>query len=372
MSGPRPARLSGRAGLRARTAVSFGLGALLVASIMAGLTFVIAREYLLNQREEGATGQSFVNARLVRDALRDPTTDVAELLTSLRPDGRSEVATMVGERWFSTSVALTPESIPPAVEELVSSGVTARQRVDVNGEPTLVNGIPIVGLDLQYFELFPLRELERTLHTLAIALSVSAVVAALAGAVVGLFASRRVLRPLRDVAVTAGEITAGSLNRRLEVAVDPDLSPLTDAFNAMVDALQERIGREARFSSDVSHEMRTPLAAMSSAMSIARRRRDGLPPDLRQLVDVIDDQLASFEALTVDLLEIAKVSGAEELHLELVDPVTVVERFVETQTESIHVRVEYATGGRLGRQAPAPSGPHEPGEQRRPLRRWRR
>lgn len=288
---------------------------------MGSLTFVIGRSYLLDQREQGALRQSYLNARLVRSALTGPDVDVAALLTSLRPDGKSEIAVRLGERWYSTSVAVTSESIPSQLQAVVHRGGAAHQRLNIAGEANFVSAIAVPAAGFEYYELFPFAELAQTLRTLAAVLAVSAGVAAIAGVVVGLFASRRVMRPLRQVAATAGEIASGSLDRRLSVARDPDLSPLTDAFNEMVDALQHRIDREARFSSDVSHELRTPLAAMAAAMSVAERRRDTMPEDLAQVLDIIGDQITSFQALTIDLLEIARVdAGSVSLYREPIDP----------------------------------------------------
>ena len=342
---PAPARrLSGgakRAGLRVRTASSFALGALLVASIMAGLTFAIARAHLIDQRESGALRQSYLNARLVRDALDDPAVDVADLLTSLRADGRSEVAVLVGGRWFSTSVAVSQDSIPASLRTVTASEGAGRQLITVDGTPTLVNGVALPGASASYYELFPLLELDATLSAIRTALIVSAAIATAVGAASGLFVSRRVLLPLRQVAVTANDIATGRIDRRLDASGDPDLSLLTDSFNSMVDALQTRIRREARFSSDVSHELRSPLATLSAAIGIAKRRRDALPPDVGDLVDVIDDQVQRFQSLTVDLLEIARVdAGSADLHLEQLDPEIFVRRCLDSYDHPIDVVVE--------------------------------
>ena len=49
-----------------------------------------------------------------------------------------------------------------------------------------------------------------------------------------------------------------------------DLAVLTSAFNKMADRLQERIEREARFTSDVNHELRSPLTTVATALLGAR------------------------------------------------------------------------------------------------------
>jgi signal transduction histidine kinase len=74
----------------------------------------------------------------------------------------------------------------------------------------------------------------------------------------------------------------------------------------MIDDLEERIRREARFASDVSHDLRGPLTALSAAVSVVNRRRGQLPPEASQAIDLLDEQVASFNGLVVDLLEISR------------------------------------------------------------------
>ena len=58
---------------------------------------------------------------------------------------------------------------------------------------------------------------------------------------------------------------------------DPDLAPLVANFNGMVSALQERIDRDARFASDVSHELRSPLTTLNAGIQVLANNRDELP-----------------------------------------------------------------------------------------------
>ena len=79
----------------------------------------------------------------------------------------------------------------------------------------------------------------------------------------------RSLRPLAGVSRAAVAIAGGRLDTRLgSEAADPDLEGLTTSFNAMVDQLQARIEREARFNSDVSHELRSPLTTLSASLEV--------------------------------------------------------------------------------------------------------
>ena len=120
-------------------------------------------------------------------------------------------------------------------------------------------GVPIPSVRADYFEVFDLSDLDHTLRVLGLTLFVAGGITTILGTALGRFASTRSLRPLAAVSRAASAIAGGELDTRLDAdAADPDLEGLTNSFNAMVDQLQERIEREARFNSDVSHELRSP------------------------------------------------------------------------------------------------------------------
>jgi two-component system, OmpR family, sensor histidine kinase MtrB len=166
--------------------------------------------------------------------------------------------------------------------------------------------VPIPAIEGAYYELVPFVELDRTLGVIRNSLLGAAIVATLAGAVVGLWASRRVLRPVSDASQAAAKIAAGDLGTRLDVEADPDLAQLAIAFNAMVDALQRRIERDARFVSDVSHELRSPLTTLATAAQVLEARRDELPERSQVALDLVVDEIDRFESVVQDLLELSR------------------------------------------------------------------
>ena len=76
----------------------------------------------------------------------------------------------------------------------------------------------------------------------------------------------------RRVATTAGEIASGGFDARMAPESDPDLARLAKSFNDMADAVQTRFEREARFASDVSHELRSPITALTAAVEVLDSR----------------------------------------------------------------------------------------------------
>ena len=149
---------------------------------------------------------------------------------------------------------------------------------------------------------------------------VGSILAALLATFFGWSTSRRLLRPLSRVADAAGNIASGGLDTRLEEETDPDLNRLAGSFNDMADAVQERIEREQRFASDVSHELRSPITALTAAVEVLDARRDDLPDRSQQALDVVVGQVRRFDAMVIDLLELSRLdAGATDLNPEEVD-----------------------------------------------------
>ena len=114
-------------------------------------------------------------------------------------------------------------------------------------------------------------------------LFLASVITTLLGVLLGVFAARRAVRPVADAAQAAKAIAGGHLGTRLPPSDDPDLGVLAASFNDMASALQSRIERDARFASDVSHELRSPLMTLSASVEVMVARRNELP-DLGAIV----------------------------------------------------------------------------------------
>jgi two-component system sensor histidine kinase MtrB len=335
--GPRPLwRLS----LRARVTAGFALGALALSVTLAVVTYGLASSYLLRQREASTLRQAAVNARLVQVNLRAPAPDVPEILDALQTPAGSESVLARSGRWYATSLAVGRDELPVALREQVLTGTPALQRFRLRDGPRLAIGIPLPERDGAYFEVFTLAELESTLRTLALSLAGGAAVTTLLGMLLGRWASGRALRPLADVSHAAAAIAGGRLDTRLTADDDASLAVLALSFNHMADALERRIERDARFASDVSHELRSPLTTMVSAAELLERRRDQLSARGREALDLLTAELLRFQQLVQDLLEISRVdAGRVDLALEPVRLAELVGHAVRTRWPDLPVDV---------------------------------
>ncbi len=77
--------------------------------------------------------------------------------------------------------------------------------------------------------------------------------------------AKRAIRPVTEITKAAESISAGDLSKRIAgIATKDEVQELADTFNTMLERLQESFDRERQFTSDASHELRTPIAVISA------------------------------------------------------------------------------------------------------------
>jgi two-component system sensor histidine kinase MtrB len=309
--------------VRHRVIAAFALGSVAVSAVVAVVTWNLTTGYMLQQREQSVSRQALVNARLVDDALSPGSTDLGALLTGLASSPEAAIFVRQRDGWISGGTAtdnINVGDMPPALIAAADRGDIARQRLRIGGAPIVAVAMRLTDAEASYVEVFPLRDLDRIFRFVSLMLLGGVLASGVLGASVGWWASRRVLRPLTELTAAAARIAHGDLSTRLPERDDKDLGPIAAAFNETAGDLQARVARDARFASDVSHELRSPVTTMAAAMEVLVRRRDEVPPAARHAIDLLDTDLRRFRRLVGDLLEISKVDqGAFRLSAERLD-----------------------------------------------------
>jgi signal transduction histidine kinase len=258
----------------------------------------------MQQRERAEINLAFANARRVQNEL---LADRSAIEIALNQVGDSHRLLFMDGKWTGTSQLFTESAIPPILkDQVISQRKAAIMTTSVRNGQALIVGIRLERANATYFELDNLREVREALRSVQIALLFSALITILVGFGLGLFASRRAVRPLANAAQAARAIADGSLDTRLEPTDDPDLQVLTAAFNDMVSAMQQRVERDARFTSDVSHELRSPLMTLAASVQVMESRRDELSDRSQAALDLLVGDVARFQGLVEDLLEISR------------------------------------------------------------------
>ena len=306
--------------------MAFSLGALVLCLAVAGIAYFSARSTIAAQAIQTAEATALTNARTLQTVTPDASgLNILKNLTSFDSADGSLSLYEFSSNWLVASPYTNPTpttsfskfDLPESLVALVTSGVAAEQVFSFDGAQYIGVGYLVGGNG--FFQVFPTTSTSRTLGDLGIALLFATIVTTLAGAVLGRWAAKRVLRPLHNATLAASAIAAGQLDTRLETDDTSDLSALASAFNTMVDGVQNRIEREARFASDVAHELRSPLTTLATSASVLESRRDELPERSKQALDLLASEIQRFQRMVFDLLEISRLdAGVANLTLSVV------------------------------------------------------
>jgi signal transduction histidine kinase len=303
-------------GLKQRMVLFFGLAAMAAAIALSVVTYTSTRSYLLGQRSEVAQRQAFNNAQLMRNIVETDSANIADLVTQIRTEQGGYAVVQLDERpgraslfYAQEPLRFTQSNLPPELVELTLSDITSRQRFQFENRPYEAIGVAVPSIGLHYFEAFPVTDVENTLRTIQITLLIGVVLITLAAGILGLSMSRTVLQPLTRVAMAANQIATGGLDTRLMQEDDSDLDRLVVSFNEMADAVQQRIEREQRFASDVSHELRSPVTALSAAADVLASRKSEFSERNQQAIDIMQRQIERFDRTVLDLLELSRLDA---------------------------------------------------------------
>lgn len=179
----------------------------------------------------------------------------------------------------------------------------------------------------------PTHDVDSTISSLIWWESILAIAGIGAAAVAGRILVRRQLRPLREVAATAHEVTAmplssGSVGQTVRVPerlTDPttEVGQVGEALNQLLghveEALDDRHESEQQvrqFLADASHELRTPLSTIKGYAELSRRtgRED---PD--QILAKVESEAGRMSRLVEDMLLLARLDAGREVDRRPVD-----------------------------------------------------
>ena len=302
-------------GLRSRILITFGLGSFALSLFLALATYNFTRSNLVEDREKNVIEQAYENAaQLAIDLRSNPsnTQTVIERLTANRPLLYFR-GTWTGDNARFSSNVIDRNMLVATID----NREPRTMRIEVDNELVLAIGIPLDSVDAAYFEFPSMQDVRSTLNSINLALTLAAIITTLLGVFLGAIVASRAVRPLTAASQAAQAIAGGRLDTRLEETDDPDLSALTSSFNDMAAALELRVERDTRFTSDVSHELRSPLMTLAASVEVMHARREEMPERAQVALDLLIADVARFQGLVEDLLEISRFdAGAIRLNVE--------------------------------------------------------
>lgn len=212
-----------------------------------------------------------------------------------------------GSTWFATSNSAFPktlvetrETAPGTLRRWAANGTEYRgiaTPVTVAGTVYTV----VIALDIMHHLAF-MAEFRRILAW-AMAL------AALVTATLGWVAVWRGLRPLRNIALTAASVSAERLSERLpESGMPGEIQALAVSFNAMLGRLEDAFRRLSDFSSDIAHELRTPVSNLmtQTQVALANTRSAG---EYREVLESSMEEYERLARMIGDMLFLAQADN---------------------------------------------------------------
>jgi two-component system, OmpR family, sensor kinase len=169
----------------------------------------------------------------------------------------------------------------------------------------------------------PLGAVDRARAGVARTFGVVGAIALLFAIVAGYLIARGVSRPLRRIARIASAVDGGDLSHRIRKGGSRDeVRVLADAFDRMLDRLEDAFRRQRGFVSDASHELRTPLTVIRGQLEVLARQPDVSVEDVGRVENLVRREIVRMERLVDELLLLARADEGQLVRAELivVDP----------------------------------------------------
>ncbi len=182
---------------------------------------------------------------------------------------------------------------------------------------------------------------DRTFNALALA----AIIAVCVAVIVGFLVSRMLTNPIRRITSTAKQIRDGDWSARTGMRGDDEIDRLGETFDEMATSLERDLQHEKRITSDVAHELRTPLMGM---LATVEAMQDGVMEPNEENLETVASETRRLARLVKQMLDLSRMeSRATPLNLEQIDLVPFVQQIVSGQQQLFcdhELRLDFVDG----------------------------
>jgi heavy metal sensor kinase len=156
-----------------------------------------------------------------------------------------------------------------------------------------------------------LEDVEDALNTLFIILMVTVPLALMIASLGGQFLAYKALKPVDNITQTARLITSQNLNQRIKPPkVKDEIARLIETFNEMISRLDQSFRQIKQFTSDASHELKTPLTILKGEVEVTlRKERES--PEYQQTLKSNLEEINRMSQIVDDLLLLSKADSGE-------------------------------------------------------------
>jgi len=305
-------------GVRVRSAVAAVLVLTAALALAAVALLWLLQHSLQSAADDGAAARA---ASLSTHLVSDPLNEIDPTL--LATDGRTTVIQVIDAAGRIVLASQDAPAVPlidaqPGAGEVLSMGgvdnttaggdyrVTAQGVSGPQGSYTVLVG---AGQD----------QIDATLRTVAVLLAIGFPVIALIGGAATYGLVGRSLRPVERMRTQVSAISTADLSERVAVpAARDEISRLAQTMNAMLARIEAGHAAQRRFVGDASHELRSPLATVTTALDLAATRPGVLEPAMVR--GTLLPEAHRMRSLVEDLLLLARADEKGlPLHISDVD-----------------------------------------------------
>ncbi|WP_136525906.1 heavy metal sensor histidine kinase [Geomonas ferrireducens] len=330
-----------------------------VITLLGGITYITWSMYQVMEQADS----DFVQARLqtYRALFSDRPGDLETIRKDIEWEGTNVATPEYYIRIEDSSGRLLVET--PGMSQVLPSSlfhcvlthprqITTRYLHAANGREYLIScdlepvghpkgGIIQIGLDATH-EIKAIRKKQVQL----VIIFISGIVAATG---VGVLVARKALSPLRDITGVAKQITVERISERLDPLQWPvELRHFASAFNEMLGRLEESFIKLSQSSSNLAHELRTPINNLLGVTEVALTR-DRPPEEYRKTLESNVEEYHRLSRLIDDMLFLARADHpTQRFKFVLFDPAKEIEKvcaFYEPVAEDKGIAISYSGSG---------------------------
>lgn len=149
--------------------------------------------------------------------------------------------------------------------------------------------------------------------------------------IIGVFVARALARPIKRITTTAAQIRNGDLTARTELTGTDEIGRLGEMFDEMAASLERDIQLEHRLTSDVAHELRTPLMALQATVEAMQ---DGVMPADEDTLATVAEEVRRLSRLVDAMLRLSRMeNGKTPIHMRRSDVVALASDLVVVHTQ---------------------------------------
>jgi signal transduction histidine kinase len=278
-----------------RRVLQAAVSSVLLAVLLLGVPLAVAGALLVrDQAVRSAQDRADTLARSIErrlDVSEEITPEVLRPYTNAEREWPAHVVVQIPASVSGTGDGLVVEAGEPAGDDPYTGRATPSQPSGAGGVQVLVE--------------VPRQQVVAAVARIVLLVAVVAAVAVAAAVALALVQARRLSEPLVELARTAERLGAGQLRRRTPHSGIEEVDLVGEELRRSADRIAARLAAEREFASDASHQLRTPLTAVSMRLEeiVAASTSDAVSEEARialgqveRLVSVVDDLLARTRA----------------------------------------------------------------------------